>query len=128
MPCEHHAARMVESEGETPGVLAPAILIECFSWRYSGGYQKFRLQKIAFAPDGEKVLKKDLESFGADYSHEEQVKHQFLEFLKGVELFQWTVWVEAFVSLSFGGQSCAMVPWWRVRQLSKLQKKEAFSS
>ena len=132
MPCEHHFGEIAKNG---IGLIAPATLIFCESWRYAGGYRKFELQELYYVYNKkyDKYVKKwsTQKHFKASYVTEEELIDQFLIFLKK-KLFvsEWTPFVEAFRSLYFGGKSLTYPPAWRLRQLArkyagKVNKKNA---
>ena len=132
MPCEHHYAEVAKNGF---GIIAPATLIFCESWRYIEGYRRFELQELYYVYDKEtgKYIKRwsDQKHFKATYVTEEELKERFLNFLKE-KLFvsEWIPFVEAFRSLYNGGKSLTYPPSWRLRQLTrkyarKVNKKNA---
>jgi len=112
MPCEHHLAELTDE-----GPRAPANLIECYSWSYSRGYQRFVLCKFRYSYEGNKLEKEIEKTFSASYVDEDMLIAKFLSFLKGLYPLEWLPWVEAFVSLIRGGQSASHLPKWRLKQL-----------
>jgi len=128
MPCEHHFA---EVSRDGLGIIAPATLIYCESWRYTGGFKRFELQQVYYIYDKEtgKCHKRwsEQKHFKASYVTDEELIDLFLKFLKE-RLFvsEWVPFVEAFGSLYFGGKSRTYPPSWRIRQLAKMhsQKKQ----
>ena len=132
MPCEHHFAEIAK---DGLGVIAPATLIYCESWRYLEGFKRFELQQIYYVYDKETkkshIRWMEQKHFKATYVTEEELKEQFLNFLKE-KLFisEWVPFVEAFRSLYSGGKSLTYPPSWRLRQLArkyamKVNKKNA---
>ena len=121
MPCEHHYAEIAK---DGLGIIAPATLIFCESWRYIEGYRRFELQELYYIYDKEtgKYIKRwsDQKHFKATYVTEEELKERFLNFLKE-KLFvsEWIPFVEAFRSLYSGGKSLTYPPSWRLRQLAR---------
>ena len=123
MPCEHDMAEALPS-----GLIrAEATLIECYAWRYSGGFKQFNLQKIRFVrtvdePQPKKVYYNI--RFSAEYVSEDELINKFLEFLKTLPPLYWPTWVEAFVSTLYGGPSATSIPRWREKQLLRRQLHE----
>ena len=121
MPCEHHCAEIAK---DGISIIAPATLIFCESWRYIEGYRSFELQELYFIYDNKtgKYIKKwsDEKHFKASYVTEDELKDQFLKFLKEkIFVSEWTPFVEAFSSLYSGGRSLTFPPSWRLHQLAR---------
>jgi len=119
MPCEHEYAEPVRN-----GIKSPATLIQCFSWSYSEGFQAFELQRIHFSLVDDRMTKEYGTEFKAKHVNGDELTERFLNFLKKeIQLHEWPVWVEAFVSLMLGGRSVAMIPAWRLKQLQTKRKR-----
>ena len=121
MPCEHH---MAEIARDGIGIIAPATLIFCESWRGMDGYRRFELQELYYIYDKEtgKFIKKwnGHKHFEATNIGEEELKEKFLNFLKEkLPVHEWMPFVGAFVSLYSGGKSLTCPPTWRLRQLAR---------
>ena len=120
MPCKHHQIEVTEN-GRVIGKLA--TLIYCESWRYLEGFQSFILQQIYFKYDKEKEKwiehRMPNKLFKASYITEEELKDKFLNFLKEIPVMEWTPFVEAFISLYYGGKSRTYPPMWRIKQIAK---------
>jgi len=124
MPCEHHFAEVAR---DWLGIIAPANLIYCESWRYIGGFKRFELQQLYYIYDKEtgEWHKRWVEQkhFKASYVTEEELIDLFLKFMKEkLSVSEWAPFVEAFISLYIGGKSSSYPPAWRMRQLARKQK------
>lgn len=122
MPCEHHTAEIAR---DGIGIIAPATLIFCESWRGMDGYRRFELQELCYVYDKEtgRFVKKwnGHKRFKATNIGDEELKAKFLDFLKEkLPVIEWTPFVEAFVSLYHGGKSRTCPPTWRLRQLARI--------
>ena len=62
--------------------------------------------------------------FDAESYHKEAVETEFLRFLGRYSsyLSEWPTGLQSIPSMYFGGRSCDMVPWWRLRQLEAMKK------
>jgi len=115
MPCEHHLGDLVRD-----GIRPAATLISCYSWRYSGGFRNFSMQKVVYVRrNGVRVREWVGPEFSVSYMTEKEVERAFLRFLERVGTWEWVAWVEAFTSLIRGGKSSKSVPKWRQRQLRR---------
>jgi len=124
MPCHHEYCEPVKRwfQGEQiEEIKGDATLIQCFAWRYSGGFQQFEMKRVYWLlKDGKPVKEYRGPQFSAEYVDEDVVVGRFLLFLyKEVQMHEWPAWVEAFIGLVFGGRSADMIPAWRFRQLQR---------
>ena len=121
MPCEHHKAEIAK---DGLGIIAPATLIYCESWRDLEGFKRFELQQIYYKYD-EKTDKwrmqwMEQKYFAVKYVTDEELIDLFLKFLKEkLTVPEWIPFVEAFRSLYMGGKSLTYPPNWRIRQLAR---------
>lgn len=108
-------------------MIGPATIIYCFAWRGGSGFQRFTLQEVYWTLDeNKKEIMKPGEKFTVEYVDPEELQGRFLYFLSQHtnDLWKWNVWVEAFVSLFFGGPGAQFAPGWRYRQLQKKHEQQ----
>ena len=126
MPCEHHKAEIAR---DGLGIIAPATLIYCESWRYLEGFKRFELQQIYYTYDEEadkwRMRWMEQKFFAVKYVTDEELIDLFLKFLKEkLTVPEWMPFVGAFISLYSGGKSLTCPPSWRLRQLARKYAKQ----
>lgn len=123
LPCRHECAQVTRS-GD---ILAPATIIECYAWIRPESYREFYLAEIrAVYRDGKTIIETvEDQVFCVKNIDPEDVKKKFLEFLlEKVDVHKWPAWVGAFKSLWYGGPGAVLPPMWRLRELSREERRQ----